>query len=90
MTSSLSTNLATRFEDAVVCTREVLTQQGFGVLTEIDVRETLKSKLGVEMEDLRQSPMRSPRSCAPRSPRWVPPSSLRAARPLQALPAQSV
>lgn len=48
---ALSTNLATRFEDAVACTREALAQQGFGVLTEIDITATLKAKLGVEMED---------------------------------------
>jgi uncharacterized protein (DUF302 family) len=51
MSISLSTHLATRFEDAVGRTREALSQQGFGVLTELDVRAALKSKLGVEMED---------------------------------------
>jgi uncharacterized protein (DUF302 family) len=48
---ALSTNLTTRFEDAVARTREALAQQGFGVLTEIDVKATLKAKLGVDMED---------------------------------------
>jgi hypothetical protein len=38
MSISLSTHLATQFDDAVGRTREALTQQGFGVLTEIDVR----------------------------------------------------
>ena len=31
--------------------REALKEQGFGVLTEIDVRATLQHKLGEEMED---------------------------------------
>ncbi len=48
---AMSTNLTTWFEDAVARTREALAQQGFGVLTEIDVKATLKAKLGVDMED---------------------------------------
>jgi uncharacterized protein (DUF302 family) len=48
---SLSTHIATGFDDAVGRTREALTQQGFGVQTEIDVRAALKSKLGVDIED---------------------------------------
>jgi uncharacterized protein (DUF302 family) len=51
MSNGLSTKLATRFEDAVACTREAFAQQGFGVLTEIDVKTTLKSNLGVDIED---------------------------------------
>ena len=51
MSIALSTNLTTRFEDVVARTREALTQEGFGVLTEIDVKATLKAKLGVDMED---------------------------------------
>jgi uncharacterized protein (DUF302 family) len=37
------------FADAVVCVREALAEQGFGVLTEIDVRETLKKKIDVDV-----------------------------------------
>ena len=36
---------------AVEQVREALAEQGFGVLTEIDVRATLRDKLGEEMED---------------------------------------
>ncbi len=36
------------YEDAVVRTREELGKEGFGVLTEIDVKATLKKKLDVD------------------------------------------
>lgn len=51
MTIAIATTLQTSFEDAVKRTREALAQQGFGVLTEIDVKATMKHKLGVDMED---------------------------------------
>lgn len=38
------------FEEVVSATREALGQEGFGVITEIDVRQTMKAKLG---EDFR-------------------------------------
>jgi uncharacterized protein (DUF302 family) len=51
MSVSLSTTLRTSFDDAVDRTRKALAQQGFGVLTEIDMKATLKAKLGEDMED---------------------------------------
>ena len=39
------------FAETVSQVRRALTEQGFGVLTEIDVRATLAAKLGEEMED---------------------------------------
>ncbi|HXA32829.1 MAG TPA: DUF302 domain-containing protein [Acidimicrobiales bacterium] len=51
MSLALSTTLHTSFADAVERTRKALADQGFGVLTEIDMKATLKAKLGEEMED---------------------------------------
>lgn len=46
-----SVRLDLPYEQAVTRVREVLAEQGFGVLTEIDVRATMKAKLGEDMED---------------------------------------
>ncbi len=51
MSYALSTTLHTTFEDAVERTRKALADQGFGVLTEIDMKATLKAKLDEDMED---------------------------------------
>jgi len=39
------------FAEAVARVRQALKDQGFGVLTEIDVRATLRDRLGQDMED---------------------------------------
>ena len=51
MTIAISTSLQCSFADAVARTREALASQGFGILTEIDMKATLKAKLGEDMED---------------------------------------
>jgi uncharacterized protein (DUF302 family) len=38
------------FDEAVECTRTALADNGFGILTEIDVQATLKNKLDQDME----------------------------------------
>jgi uncharacterized protein (DUF302 family) len=40
--------IKTTFEAAIVKVTEELKKEGFGILTEIDVKETLKKKLGVD------------------------------------------
>ena len=45
--------LPVAFDDAVIRTIDALKKEGFGVLTEIDVRETLKKKIGVEFPNYR-------------------------------------
>lgn len=49
MTYYFARTLAGSFDDVVGRTREALARQGFGVLTEIDVAATLKSKIGAEI-----------------------------------------
>ena len=45
--------LATGFDDAVARTIEALKQEGFGVLTEIDVGKVLQQKIGVAFRNYR-------------------------------------
>jgi uncharacterized protein (DUF302 family) len=51
MSIALSTTLRASFDDAVARTREALAEQGFGVLTEIDMKATLSKKLGESAGD---------------------------------------
>jgi uncharacterized protein (DUF302 family) len=44
------TTLPVPYEEAIPRVKEALKAEGFGVLTEIDVRRTLREKLGAEME----------------------------------------
>lgn len=48
MSYCFTTTLDIPFEDAIHKTIAILKKQGFGVLTEIDVKDTLKNKLDVE------------------------------------------
>jgi uncharacterized protein (DUF302 family) len=51
MDYGITVTLDTPFPEAVGLVREALADQGFGILTEIDVQATLRAKLGEEMED---------------------------------------
>src|SRR5690349_21609688 len=46
---ALSTTVERGFDDTLTATREALAEQGFGVLTEIDLKATLKAKLDVDV-----------------------------------------
>ncbi|MBL7473014.1 DUF302 domain-containing protein [Robertkochia sediminum] len=41
------------FDDAVAKVTQALKEQGFGVLTEIDIQETMKKKIGADMPKYR-------------------------------------
>ncbi|GJJ18073.1 MULTISPECIES: DUF302 domain-containing protein [Mycolicibacterium] len=47
----LTAAIRSSFEDVVNRTRDALAVEGFGVLTEIDVKATMKAKIGEDMED---------------------------------------
>jgi uncharacterized protein (DUF302 family) len=51
MSYGINLRVPAPFTSAVSRIRAALQEQGFGVLTEIDVRATLRAKLGAEMED---------------------------------------
>lgn len=41
------------FDEAVRSTTEALKREGFGIITEIDVKETFRKKLGIEFRNYR-------------------------------------
>ncbi len=49
MSYVLSTTLEQGFEQTLDATRAALADQGFGILTEIDIKATLKAKLDVDV-----------------------------------------
>src|SRR5260370_37364568 len=49
-TYGFGTTLNVPYEEAIPRVKEALKAEGFGVLTEIDVRHTLRDKLGAEMQ----------------------------------------
>ena len=51
MTYTLATAVSLPWAEAVERTREALAAQGFGILTEINVRSTFEAKLGAEAAD---------------------------------------
>ena len=51
MSYGISVRLPAPFAPTVARVRAALKEQGFGVLTEIDVQATLREKLGAPMED---------------------------------------
>ena len=51
MSYGITVRLPAPFASTVTRVRDALREQGFGVLTEIDVQATLREKLGTQMED---------------------------------------
>lgn len=48
MSYYFSTTLAGPFDEVVARTTEALAEQGFGIISRLDVQETLRQKLGIE------------------------------------------
>lgn len=51
MSYGISKEVNIQFNEAVEKVRKALKEEGFGILTEIDVKETLKKKLDIDYED---------------------------------------
>nr|NLI51533.1 DUF302 domain-containing protein [Propionibacterium sp.] len=50
MSYALSIDLTQPFDEVVPLVREALAANGFGIVAEIDMQQTLKSKIGAEIE----------------------------------------
>ncbi|MHA6334229.1 DUF302 domain-containing protein [Qipengyuania sp. CAU 1752] len=48
MSYYISTTMRASFDEAISKTEKALSEQGFGVVTRIDMRETLKKKIGAD------------------------------------------
>ena len=48
MTYYIARTLRRPFEEVIALTTEALKKEGFGIITQIDVKETLKQKIGVD------------------------------------------
>lgn len=53
MSYYMSRLLELGFDDAVSRTKDALKEEGFGVLSEIDIKDTLKKKIGAELDNYR-------------------------------------
>lgn len=53
MTYYFTKTLAVGFDEAVACATNALKQEGFGIITEIDVTKTFKDKLGIDFRKYR-------------------------------------
>ena len=53
MSYYISKMLPIIFDEAVARTTDVLKKEGFGIITEIDVQETLKKKIGIDFPSYR-------------------------------------
>lgn len=53
MTYYFAKTLAVGFDEALQRTIEALKQEGFGIITDIDVKETFKKKLGTDFRNYR-------------------------------------
>ena len=53
MTYYFSKTVPFSFDEAVQKTTEALKREGFGIITEIDVKQTLKTKIGVDFRNYR-------------------------------------
>lgn len=50
MQYAMTTTVDAPFDETLAVTRDALSEQGFGVLTEIDLAATLKAKVGADIE----------------------------------------